>query len=379
MIISQMSFFVQNIQFRNEMQDQVDELNILQRMTTTEGWKTYSNLSSLGSSRYIYDQSTQNPVPLQDPDTSHPGTALIKPLEIRGQTIGALGISADSDQELTDEEKMLLESVSSEVAEALERARLFETSQRSAAELAVLNEMGNSLSQAQNEEAILENIYTYTAKLMETPQFYVAIYNRGDETISFPYVNMHGVQVTEDHPDATQWLPRPVGTGLTGHIIKNQQPILLDSQAEEKLAEMGLPFLRFGNETQSWLGVPMIIGRTVLGVISVQSEEVPNLYNQHHLDLLTTIAYQAAIAINNTRLLSQQQLRAEQEHLVRTVTDKVRRGTDAASIMRVALEELSTILDADISAIQLGSKDNLLSQKEIEPPTNSNPNGQKNQ
>jgi len=377
LIAAQTSYFVQNIQFRDEMQDQMDELSILQRMTTTEGWKTFSNLSSMSSSRYVYDQGRQDTVPVEDKASQHPGAALIKPLEIRGQTIGALGINAESGEELTSEEKLLLESISSEVAEALERARLFETSQRSAAELAVLNEMGNSLSQAVNEESILKNIYTYTSQLMDAPQFYVAIYHKEEETISFPYVNMHGVQVTEGHPDAHQWLPRPVGTGLTGYIIKNQVPILLDSQAEEKLAEMGLPFMRFGSETQSWLGVPMIIGRTVLGVISVQSEETPNLYNQHHLDLLTTIAYQAAIAINNTRLLTQQQLRAEQEHLVRTVTDKIRRGTDAANIMQVALEELSTILDADISAIQLGTQDSLLTQNEIKDPNNSSPNGHK--
>ncbi|HKJ26269.1 MAG TPA: GAF domain-containing protein, partial [Anaerolineales bacterium] len=363
-LTTQTALIIQTIKFKNEMRDQLDELSVLQRMASTEGWKTFDSTTTLSASRYIYDQNLQATIPVEDQKELSTNASLVKPLEIRGQTIGALGITTDQTQNLTREEKMLLESVSSEVAEALERARLFETSQRSAAELAVLNEMGNSFTQAQNEEAITDHIYTYTAKLMETPQFYVAFYNYDEEEITFPYVVMDGTRVTPEHPYYDQWLPKPVGTGLTGFIIKNQQPILIDDKVEETLEELGLPFRQFGGQTHSWLGVPMIIGNRVLGVISVQSEDTPNLYNQHHLNLLTTIASQAAVSINNTRLFQQEQERAEQERLVRTITDKVRRGTDTASILQVALQELSTILNADVSTIQLGTKDQLLSKQQ---------------
>ena len=86
-------------------------------------------------------------------------------------------------------------------------------------------------------------------------------------------------------------------------------------------------------------------------------------YHQHHLELLTSIASQASVAINNARLFQQEQERAEQERLVRTITDKVWRGADRQTIMRVALEELGQVLNADTSTIQLGTRDQLLTKK----------------
>ena len=373
----QTDIILNSLKFKVEMLEQMNELASMQKMASSEGWKSFREMSTLSSGRYVYDQNLSTVVP--DDQEFQAETAVQNPLEIRGEVIGALGISTDPDQPLTSEEKNLLESISSEVAEALERARLFETSQRSASELAVLNEMGASFAQAENEEFIIENIYKYTSMLMETPQFYVALYHEEEEMISFPYVMMLGERVTEDHPEHHQWNSRPVGTGLTGYIIDHKVPILIDHDAEKTLQDLGLPFLRFGDQTDSWLGVPMIIGDRIIGVISVQSETTPNLYNRHHLDLLTTIASQASVAINNTRLFNQEQYRAQQERTVRTITDKVRRGTDTQNIMQIALEELSHALNADISVIQLGNQEQLLdARKENEEKQTNNQNGNEN-
>ena len=104
----------------------------------------------------------------------------------------------------------------------------------------------------------------------------------------------------------------------------------------------------------------MTMGDQVLGVITVQCDTEPGLYNQHDLDLLSTIASQAAVALNNIRLFHQEQERAEQERLVRTITDKVRRGTSTKQIMQIAIEELSQVLGAEVSSIQLGTVDQLI-------------------
>jgi GAF domain-containing protein len=121
---------------------------------------------------------------------------------------------------------------------------------------------------------------------------------------------------------------------------------------------------------ESWLGVPMLRGNEPIGVIVVQNFTTPRVFGHHDLDLLSAIASQAAVAINNARLFNQEQMRAKQERLVRTITDKVRRGTDNQSIMKIALEELSQVLGADISTIRLGTRDEFLSES---PPSNGTP------
>jgi GAF domain-containing protein len=56
----------------------------------------------------------------------------------------------------------------------------------------------------------------------------------------------------------------------------------------------------------------MLIGDRVLGLIAVQSVKTPNVYDEHHRDILTTIASQAAIAIENARLFQEAQRRAQE-------------------------------------------------------------------
>jgi GAF domain-containing protein len=316
----------------------------------------------LKTHQYGYDPNLRTAVPVEDAIEIPSDQLTNKPLEVQGQVIGTLGIQTRDEEPLTAEERALLESISEEVSQALERAQLFESSQRSAAELAVLNEMGGLFSEALNEETIIDGLYTYTSKLIDTPQFYVAYYDEESDMISFPKVILDGELVAPGHPAAESFKTRPADTGLTGHIIKHRQPILIEENAEEVLTRLGLPYQRFGGQTQSWLGVPMTMGDQVLGVITIQCDNTPGLYNQHHLELLSTIASQAAVAINNIRLFQQEQERAEQERLVRTITDKVRRGANTQDILQIAVEELSHVLNAEVSTIQLGTQEQLVEQ-----------------
>lgn len=379
-LVQQTGIIIESTRNREEMTERLKELTHLQRMTSTEGWKTFSDLANLSAPSFTFDTNLQTTVTMEDTNAlaaDPTQQTVFKPLSVRGEVIGKLGITTDSEQPLSSEEQQLLDSISAEVAEALERARLFETSQRSAAELAILNEMGAAFAQAPNEDTITENIYTYTEKLMETPQFYVSLYDEVENTISFPFVVMDGERVIEGHRYFDQWYTRPLGSGLTSYIIEHKVPILIDKDAENTLRDLGLPFAHFGGETQSWLGVPMVIGDRVLGVIAVQCETSPNLYNRHHMDLLTTIASQASVAINNTRLFNQEQERAKQERTVRTITDKVRSGTSTQSMLQIALEELSQVLNADVSTIQLGSQDELIHNQDAPSSAVNNKNGKR--
>lgn len=361
MLLVQVSLLLENIRTQTDLSEQYAEITALQKKSSVEGWLEFNETSMAGRARYMYDQDQEDVIPVTDPGLHEAADLVIaSQLEVRGTVIGALGIQEDPEAPLTDEEKQLIESISAEVAEALERARLFESSQRSASELAVLNEMGARFAQADSQDFINQTIYEYTSKLMQAPQFFIAYFDEARQEIFFPFVMLNGERVTPEHPAYDQWAPRPLGTGLTGYIITHQIPILIDSHAEETLEKLGLPYLQFGGSTHSWLGVPMVMGDRTLGVISVQSEEAMNLYSNHHMDLLTTIASQAAVSINNTRLFQQEQERARQERMVRTITDRVRRGQDTQAILEIALHELSAALDADLTTIQLGAPETLL-------------------
>jgi signal transduction histidine kinase len=91
----------------------------------------------------------------------------------------------------------------------------------------------------------------------------------------------------------------PIGEGLNSWVIEHHQPLLIGSTAEER--RFGLKHLADSKATESWLGVPMLARDRVVGVISVESYK-KNAFTAEDLILLTAIANQAAVAIENANL-----------------------------------------------------------------------------
>lgn len=108
-------------------------------------------------------------------------------------------------------------------------------------------------------------------------------------------------------------LEKVMAEGLTGWVYQQQQGILLDNIATHhrwvKLPDDA--------ETRSALAVPLLHQNRVNGVLVLHHEE-PHYFDESHLSLVTGIAGQAAIAVENARLFSQ--IRRERETLDALIT-----------------------------------------------------------
>jgi signal transduction histidine kinase len=82
-------------------------------------------------------------------------------------------------------------------------------------------------------------------------------------------------------------------------VVSNHQPLLIGSVADE--ARLGVKSVADSKATESWMGVPMIARDRVIGVISVESYK-KHAFSQDDVLLLTAIANQAAVAIENAQL-----------------------------------------------------------------------------
>ena len=102
-----------------------------------------------------------------------------------------------------------------------------------------------------------------------------------------------------------------IGTqGVVGFVAEKGQPrIALD---------VGTDSVYFDNpdlpDTHSEIALPLIISENVIGVLDVQSTET-NAFHQEDLKVLTTLANQVAISLENTRLLSDAQQALEQAQI----------------------------------------------------------------
>ena len=159
-------------------------------------------------------------------------------------------------------------------------------------ELDSLQVVGQTLSANLRLDDILPTIYEQVKRLMPVDSFYVALYDPTEEEVSFPLAVESGIKV--------EWRSRKAGNGLTEYVLRTGESLLIASDVEGMLEKLDIP--QIGNPASSWLGVPMLSKNEALGVIAVQSQTSSQLYDEHHRDILATIASQAVVAIQNARL-----------------------------------------------------------------------------
>lgn len=165
--------------------------------------------------------------------------------------------------------------------------------ERRVRELHSLQAVGRALSASLDLDTILRAIYEQIAQLMPVHVFYVALYNPLTDEVRFPLFVEGERQV--------QWPARRAGNGLTEYVLRSREPLLIRRDFDAALQELGVDFIGW-HRAACWLGVPIVAGDQPLGVIAVQSLMAEEIYDTSHQKVLSTIAAQAAIAIQNARL-----------------------------------------------------------------------------
>ena len=245
------------------------------------------------------------------------------------------------------EDQMLVKQVTDQLSLALENARLFQQTRQQAAELQILNEMGRELSTQLDVTGIVDILFSYTGRLMDTTNFLVAFYNAETQNLDFPLAINDNQRISV--PD------RELGNGLTDYVIRNKKPLLISEDVPKQMKTLGIEFIKLGNDRPAlcWMGVPILLGENVLGAIALQSIETPRLYDEHQMDLLTAIASPVAIAIQNARLFQQTQIRAEELSILNEMGRALAASLDLKSITENIYQYASRLLDTSSFIIAL--------------------------
>ena len=174
---------------------------------------------------------------------------------------------------------------------AIENARLFAESQKRAAELATVNTVSQQLSGKLDVAALLEVVGAEVRRLFDADIAYVALLEARERRIYFPY--QYG-----DRLD-----PIPYGKGLTSRVIESGEPLIINRDVDRQDLHLDVDVV--GKRALSYLGVPIRVGGTTLGVISVQSTRIEGAYDTDDQRLLDTIAANVGVALQNARLFQE--------------------------------------------------------------------------
>jgi signal transduction protein with GAF and PtsI domain len=94
--------------------------------------------------------------------------------------------------------------------------------------------------------------------------------------------------------------PLKIGEGIAGKVVKENKPIAVRDVDKEK--EYKNKDIAKKEGLNSLLCVPLSVKGKVIGVINCYTSK-PHNFSEEEIEILTTIANQAAVAIENTQLL----------------------------------------------------------------------------
>ncbi|MFQ6087471.1 MAG: GAF domain-containing protein [Candidatus Methanofastidiosia archaeon] len=272
---------------------------------------------------------------------------LCVPIKIRGKVIGVLNFESEKLNAFTKKDKMLAETLASQVAIAIENAKLFSEKERKFKELKVLNDIGRALISTLKMDQVLELIYEQTTKLMDTTNFFLTLFD--EKTKKFDVV------LSVENGKKMPKFSFELGKGLMSRVVKTKKPLLVG----DYLAECE----KFGIEpvgekkSKAWLSVPLVVKDKVIGVLNVHSHEKRDIYTKENLEILSAIANQAAIAIENAKLYENLQEDNKELELLQRINNVINTTQDLDKILQFIVDNMRKTFNYDVILITFLDED----------------------
>ncbi|MEK6221559.1 MAG: GAF domain-containing protein, partial [Chloroflexota bacterium] len=157
-----------------------------------------------------------------------------------------------------------------------------------------LIEISLTLNSTQNQNELLNFIITTATDIMECEAVSILLYDEKSEQLLF-------AASSDSDPEKLAKIPVPLNNSIAGSIYLENRPILINSLDKDPRH-----FEKVGEQTnfdpQSLVGVPMQIHDKPIGVLEALNKTFGD-FQREDIDILSIIASQAAVAINNTDLM----------------------------------------------------------------------------
>jgi signal transduction histidine kinase/GAF domain-containing protein len=234
-------------------------------------------------------------------------------------------------------EMELARTVANQAAIALENARLYESSVRTAERLEILNVSGAEISTSLEPEQIYAAVHKAAQRVVPAESFSIILFDQLTNEIESVYVMERGSRLPASR--------LPKSYGLTSRVLDSGQPVLTSTR-EESSRLAGLRGATADGPV-SILAVPMALGGRVAGMLSVQSDD-ENAFVSEDLQILGTLANQAIVSIQNGRLFAEIQGLAQglEQRVIERTAQLQHEQQNTETLLRI-LTEVSSSLDLD--------------------------------
>ncbi|MCZ6624129.1 MAG: GAF domain-containing protein [Deltaproteobacteria bacterium] len=326
----------------------------LQQKRTRPGGKAEEVLTTKRS--VIFENvSTQHAGGIQSESlTPDVNTAAWIPIISREQVIGIINVATWGTQTFSPDQIGLLESIGASIGVALENARLFQEAERRRKHAESLREIGLSLTATHNLQQVLERIAEEARQLIgalftfvvtpDTPFYRISAVAGEDQ-------GYRDVLKLSDDPAS------PYGQGPLGRAIRNHTPVVCEDVLTDPLF---LPWREISAERgiRSLVAVPLLVQEKPAGVLLTYAP-IPRAYDDETMSLLSSLAAQAAVALENARLFEEVSRKSQQFEALVNINKDVAALLDLDILLPRIAEQAGRLLKMDGANFRLIEGENL--------------------
>ncbi|HEV8472752.1 MAG TPA: GAF domain-containing protein [Methylomirabilota bacterium] len=276
-------------------------------------------------------------------------TQLALPIPVAGATWGVFVAVTCERRRFEREELTLMQAVAHQVGLAVTRASLFAETRMKSRRLETLTRVTQRVTATLALDELLERVVEAAREMFDAPIARLWLLDEDGETLSLR---------AGAGPDAVAGLRRiRIGEGLVGRIAAERAPlaiadVLSDTRPlnTERLRAEGLV---------AFAGVPLLVGERVVGALAIGLNE-RHEYSAEELGVFASLGNQAAIAIENARLLESEGTRRQHLAALLDINTKIGTVVSTEPLLSSIAEEAARLLDVDNAGFRLRQGDELV-------------------
>jgi len=146
---------------------------------------------------------------------------------------------------------------------------------------------------------IYRNIHEIISEIIYVKNIAIFLYDPVDELIVFDYF-------IDEKDKVVIGTTMPIGEGLCSYIIRENKAGLFTSEEQKDLHAQGKISHIIGSLSESWMGAPISNNEGIMGIIIIQSYSNDNMYDEHDLQLLSFVASNLAIVLQQRKFINKE-------------------------------------------------------------------------
>ncbi len=274
------------------------------------------------------------------------------PLNAGSSSLGAMTVaSTDPAEAYTDDQVKIISAIADQVATAIDKARLYEQTEKRARQLATLNTAAQAITSTIALDPLLQQVVESAVEILDCEAGSLFLVDEETNELVFKVTvgpvagNLIGLRI-------------PAGRGIVGSAVETGQTVVVNDTASDP-RWFQKPDATTGFVSRAIMAVPMRVKDRTIGVVETINKRDGAPFLDDEVALLTAFASQAAVSIENARLFNStdQALAARVEELsvMQRIDRELNAALDVRKVMQLMLDRAlaSTHADAALAGLLL--------------------------